>query len=192
MEMLRRYFSISAGRVFTAFTRPGIVIDCHCQTEILTRFVNGDALGFGMPVYNIDRMIRGTDQAFDDGSHIVYVNVAYNYESSELGDLMHDFTCGNPAEMRCAPLAERAAYLKKTEEGRVVMGRSWEEILEEFKEQTREEARRELQEEARREARQETVRRLLAAGALPPESIASALDIPLADVLCLAQESPAE
>ena len=44
----------------------------------------GDVLGLGLPVGHIDRKIEEVDQAFEDGSHIVYVNAAMQNEKTEL------------------------------------------------------------------------------------------------------------
>lgn len=43
-----------------------------------------------LPIYTIDRMIKETKKDFYDGSHIYYVNGAYQGED-EVGKLMHDF-----------------------------------------------------------------------------------------------------
>ncbi|MGN0734965.1 MAG: hypothetical protein ACI4LP_04005, partial [Anaerovoracaceae bacterium] len=53
---------------------------------------------------------------FGDGSHILYVNGMYR-DDSEIGKLMHDFSCPNPADMYYKVLAERASFLKEKEEG---------------------------------------------------------------------------
>lgn len=44
----------------------------------------------GLPLYHIDRYIRETDELFDDGSHIIYVNGNYK-GNDEIGQLMKDF-----------------------------------------------------------------------------------------------------
>ena len=53
---------------------------------------------------------------FDDGEHILYVNGAYEGET-DLGKLMHDFRCIDPADMNFQTLADRARYFKESEEG---------------------------------------------------------------------------
>ena len=77
----------------------------------------GDVLGLGLPVGHIDRKIEEVDQAFEDGSHIVYVNAAMQNEKTELGRLMHDFHCKDASEMYSEVLARRVRELKETEEG---------------------------------------------------------------------------
>ena len=93
--------------------------------------VDGDALGYGLPAYHIDRVIKETGERFLDGSHIIYLDASYNWDNGGLGDLMHDFMCADPGKMRCAPLAERAAYLKRTERGRKEMTTVFEKLVDE-------------------------------------------------------------
>ena len=57
-----------------------------------------------------------TGKPFGDGSHILYVNGMYR-DDSDMGKLMHDFSCPNPADMYYGILAERASFLKEKEEG---------------------------------------------------------------------------
>ena len=70
----------------------------------------------GDPVYQIERMNLTTGKTFGDGSHILYVNGMYR-DDSDMGKLMHDFSCPNPADMYYKVLAERASFLKEKEEG---------------------------------------------------------------------------
>ena len=44
----------------------------------------------GLPLYHIDRHVRETDELFDDGSHIIYVNDNYK-GNDEIGQLIKDF-----------------------------------------------------------------------------------------------------
>ena len=62
-----------------------------------------------------------TDDVFDDGSHIIYVNSSITDVSTPLGQLMHDFRCANPDEMYYDVLAERTGRFKKTEDGESTM-----------------------------------------------------------------------
>lgn len=57
-----------------------------------------------------------TGQPFHDGEHILYVNGEYRGED-DLGKLMHDFNCNDPADMNYKILADRAKYLKENPEG---------------------------------------------------------------------------
>lgn len=49
-----------------------------------------DVIGKNKPIYHIDRYIKETEEYFNDGSHILYVNASYK-DDTELGRLMHDF-----------------------------------------------------------------------------------------------------
>lgn len=72
-----------------------------------------DVLKGGKIIYHIDRIVRETGKNFGDGTHIIYVNGNYKDDSgSQLGDLIHDFFCINPADMRLKILAERAAFVR--------------------------------------------------------------------------------
>ena len=91
----------------------------------------GDVLGLGLPVGHIDRKIEEVDQAFEDGSHIIYVNAAMKDEKTELGRLMHDFHCKDADEMYSEVLARRVRELKETEEGVRSMCQEMDEIYNE-------------------------------------------------------------
>lgn len=75
-----------------------------------------DVLGMEQPLYCIERIIRGADKVFDDGSHILYVNGKCR-DDSDLGKLMHDFDCSDASDMFFGVLAEKTRYLKETQEG---------------------------------------------------------------------------
>ncbi|MGN0484319.1 MAG: PD-(D/E)XK nuclease family transposase [Lachnospiraceae bacterium] len=75
-----------------------------------------DVLGGNKPLYHIDRTIKETGQPFCDEAHIVYVNGAFR-DNSEIGQLMHDFSCTDPADMYYELLAEKTRYFKEDAEG---------------------------------------------------------------------------
>ena len=79
-----------------------------------------DVLGEGEPLYEINRTIKGSNELFNDGTHIIYVNGEAQNDTA-LGKLMHDFNCTEPDDMYYNELAERARYFKKTEGGREKM-----------------------------------------------------------------------
>ena len=67
----------------------------------------------GEQIYHVDRVVRETNKPFGDGTHIIYVNGSYKDDSdSELGNLIHDFFCSEPSEMKHKQLAERVSFLK--------------------------------------------------------------------------------
>ena len=73
-----------------------------------------DVIGDGEKIYHADRIIRETGKDFNDGTHIIYVNGSYKGEKGKpLDDLIHDFFCANPSEMRHKQLAERVSFLKE-------------------------------------------------------------------------------
>ena len=89
----------------------------------------GDALGDGVPLCRIRRVVDETGKPFDDGSHIVYADATYNGFDGALGDVLHDFLCADPEQMRCGVLAERARFLKRVEKGESEMSNVTEEII---------------------------------------------------------------
>ena len=74
-----------------------------------------DILGYGFPIYHIDRHIKEADDSFQDEAHIIYVN-SRKQEDTELGRLMHDLHCKNADEMHSPVLAKRVHELKDTQE----------------------------------------------------------------------------
>lgn len=87
-----------------------------------------DVIGAGEPVYHIDRTIAETGKLFGDGAHIIYVNGEFR-GNTPVGDLMHDFNCSNPADMKLKVLADRARYFKENEKGVNQMCRAVEELI---------------------------------------------------------------
>lgn len=64
-------------------------------------------------------MILDSDEAFDDGEHIIYVNGAYDNpnDSSDLAKLVHDFRCNQASDMLLQPFANKTRFFKETKEG---------------------------------------------------------------------------
>lgn len=75
-----------------------------------------DFYGKGEPLYVIERMNLTTGKGFEDGEHILYVNGEYRGES-DLGKLMHDFSCMDADDMKLDLMAERTRYLKENPKG---------------------------------------------------------------------------
>ena len=86
-----------------------------------------DVLGKDKPLYHIGRYIFDTNEMFDDGSHILYVNGAYRWDSP-IGKLMHDFSCTNPSDMYYGTLANRVRFFKESKEGIEIMCRAMEDM----------------------------------------------------------------
>ena len=73
-----------------------------------------DVIGDSEKIYHIDRIVRETGKDFGDGTHIIYVNGSFKGEKGKpLDDLIHDFFCENPQEMRHKQLAKRVSFLKE-------------------------------------------------------------------------------
>ena len=93
-----------------------------------------DVLGYGQPMYVIERTIKENGRDFSDGSHIIYVNSSMTDEDTPLGKLMHDFCCTRAADMYYDILAERVRYFKETEEGARIMCEAMEMLTNEAEE----------------------------------------------------------
>ena len=74
-----------------------------------------DVLGEGLPFYSVERVTLQTGQPFNDGSHILYINGEYR-DDSDLGRLMHDFSCSDPSRMNFSLMEETTRYYKETQE----------------------------------------------------------------------------
>jgi hypothetical protein len=85
-----------------------------------------DIFGKGKAVYRIERMNMDTQEMFNDGEHILYVNGQYR-DNTDIGKLMHDFSCWDPDEMNYELLRETARYYKENPEGVEIMCRAFEE-----------------------------------------------------------------
>lgn len=70
----------------------------------------------GKPLYKVRRTFEDTEEVFNDGAHILYVNGECRSESP-LGRLMHDFFCSDPNDMYSDVLAERVRFSKKMKRG---------------------------------------------------------------------------
>jgi len=81
----------------------------------------------GKPLYTVRRTFEDTEEVFNDGTHILYVNGECQSESP-LGRLMHDFFCSDPNDMYSDVLAERVRFFKEDEKGVAAMCKVMEEI----------------------------------------------------------------
>ena len=129
-----------------------------------------DIFKCGLPLYHIDRIIKENNMTFQDESHIIYVNGEYEGDDP-IGDLMHDFACANPDEMRSKLLAEKTRYYKQDDKGVRRMSR----IMEEFAI------------EERTEAKLEDAQNMLMEN-LPVETVVRCTGLPLETVQQLAEE----
>ena len=133
-----------------------------------------DALGYGLPIYHVDRKIEEVSENFKDEAHIIYVNSQIKDET-ELGKLMHDFSCTDPKDMYYKILADRVRYFKEDEEGVLTMCREMEN----------------MRKESSHEKAVEIAKRMLASGKLTYEDIAVFTDLTLEEIKALAVQKTA-
>ncbi|MBO6209485.1 MAG: hypothetical protein J6N99_02230, partial [Schwartzia sp.] len=100
---------------------PGNIVIFICENDIFGR---------GLPLYHIRRKIEETNETFDDGALIIYVNGSYRGDDP-IGRLMHDFFCDSPKDMHYLVLAERMQFVKNNEKGVTKMCRIMEEYVKE-------------------------------------------------------------
>ena len=134
-----------------------------------------DVLGHNLPIYTIERIITENGIRYNDREHIIYVNGEYKNDITDLGKLMHDFSCENPSEMFGREMAEKAHYLKETEKGVMSMGGS----IEELKEEGREEGKI---------LKAIEIAKALLRDGIPEEKIAEYLDMPIIQIRNIAKE----
>ena len=89
-----------------------------------------DILGYGLPIYHIDRQIKEINKAVQDEAHIIYVN-SRKQDDTELGRLMHDLHCKSADEVHSPVLAKRVHELKETQKGVELMCHEMEKIYSE-------------------------------------------------------------
>ena len=107
------------------------------QRRAMLKRGENDVMGKGLPIYSIERCIMETGELFGDGEHIKYVNGKYRGQS-QLGRLMHDFSCTNASDMYYKTLAERVRFYKEDKEGVEIMCKAMEDMRNEtYREATR-------------------------------------------------------
>lgn len=89
-----------------------------------------DTLGYGLPIYHINRKIEEVSRNFPDEAYIIYVNSG-KQDDTELGKLMHDLHCKQADEMHSMVLAKRVHELKDTQKGVELMCQEMEKIYSE-------------------------------------------------------------
>ena len=90
----------------------GVIKNFTLMSDIF--ITRDDVLGYGLPIYHIDKQIKEVDESFQDEAHIIYVN-SRKQEDTELGKLMHDLHCKDADEMHSPVLAKRVHELKDTQ-----------------------------------------------------------------------------
>lgn len=70
----------------------------------------------GLPAYQVERIYLEDKTAFDDGTHIIFVNGRYRGDDP-IGRLMNDFFSKGADEIKNEVFAERLRLFKEGEEG---------------------------------------------------------------------------
>ena len=153
-------------------TEPGEEYGNLNETYVIF-ITENDVLGAGLPIYHIDRVIKETGAAFGDGSHIIYVNAQIKDET-ELGRLMHDFSCTDAKDMNYSILADRVRYFKEEEKGVQTMCKAMEDM------------RNEAALEAAIEEKKEIARRMIMMGKLSHDEVAQCAGLSIEEVEKLA------
>ena len=83
-----------------------------------------------LPIYHIERTMKKTEEDFNDGMHIMYLN-ASKQENTAIGCLMHDFNCTNASDMYYETLRNRVRYYKEDEGEIRTMCKIWDDIHQE-------------------------------------------------------------
>ena len=132
-----------------------------------------DVLGAGKPIYTVERQIRELQKSFDDKSVIIYVNGAC-MDDTLLGQIMHDFQCASPNEMKTQTIATKLKNIKDLKEEKK-MGALYDYIYEEGREEGREEGL----EKGREEMQNATAQNMIDMKIFSHEDIAAATKLPI-------------
>lgn len=144
-----------------------------------------DVLKRGLPLYRVERCVLETNEAFGDGSHIMYVNGEYR-DDTPLGRLMHDFSCTDPDDMNYQVLAEKTKFFKKDTEGVKIMSKILEDIRLEALQEGIELGEKRGIEVGKKEGAVNAVRLMLQDGTLSLEKIAAFAGLPYDEVKAIA------
>lgn len=85
-------------------TEPGDEYENLAESYVIF-ITENDVLQAGLPIYHIDCTIRETGAIFADEAHIIYVNSQIK-DDTNLGRLMHDFSCTDAKDMYYKVLAD--------------------------------------------------------------------------------------
>ena len=131
-----------------------------------------DVPGNGLALNPVERVYTKTGKLFNDGMHIMYVNGAYRGDD-EVGQLIHDFMCTDPDDMKNELMARAAHHYKKESEGVREMCLTMEKL--------RDESLKKGREEGRAEGRTEDVINLMESMSLDCETAMAVLKIKAED-----------
>lgn len=108
-------------------TLPGDDYDALPESYVIF-ITDNDVLKGNRPLYRFSRMEEESGLLLGDGSHIIYVNGAWQDESP-LGLLMRDFHCTIPDRMHYGVLSQRTRYYKEDEKGVGTMCKAFEAVM---------------------------------------------------------------
>ena len=142
-----------------------------------------DVLRRGKTIYTIHKYIDDDLEAFNDGSHTIYINGAAKDDGTELCKLIHDLHCTNADDMYFPRLSARVKYLKEDEEGMATVNNYFEEL----QAQAVMEAEKKAEKRAEKKAKESLVLNLIELGKLTLEEIAKCSGLTLKRVQVLAK-----
>ena len=155
-------------------TEPGEAYENLAETYVIF-ITEKDVLGYGLPIYHIERTIQEVGELLDDEEHIIYVNGEYR-DDSPIGILMQDFSCTDPEKIHYKQLADRMRYFKEDEKGVAVMCKMMEDM------------RNEAASVAELAVKKKMARKLLIEGKRSLEAIAEFTELSLDEVEELAKQ----
>lgn len=124
-----------------------------------------DLRGKGLPVYQAERVFLEDHTPAEDGVHFIFVNGEYRGDDP-IGNLMSDFFCRRSEDMTNSTLAERADFLKETDEGQI----EWSDV------------EAELRAEGEAKKAMEMAKKLILLGQISLETIAEVSGLPLEEL----------
>ena len=153
----------------------------HKYPQIYVIFITEkDFFRNGRPLSHFEWMIQEDKKTISEScQHIIYVNGECRYGDNHLEQLIYDFFCSNPNDMKNKILTDRVRYLKEHKEGVKSMCKEFDELLE----------------EAEKRGNAKTVRDAVAnamARGLPMELVADLLTLPVDAVKQIAEQLKAE
>ena len=134
----------------------------------------------GRTIYTIHKYVDDNLEAFNDGSHIIYINTSAADDGTELWKLIHDLRCTDADEMYFPRLASRVKFLKEDEEGMTVINDYFEERQAKALAKAAKAAKA-----AQEKEKQNNALNLIALGKLTFDEIAKCLGLPLEQVTAL-------
>ncbi len=140
-------------------------------------FMEGDAIGDGLPLHHYLMKDEKTNEPLGDNRHIIFVNGDNTDESTRIGKLVHDFKCTSANDMYYNVLAKRVRHFKETEGGTEHMCK----IMEDMRNEAAEKAAKEAAEKAERETTLDNIKNLMKNLKLTVDQAMQALGIPADD-----------